>query len=50
MVADAETVNLAQGLFSKNYGEVQVKFVRNTAEFDHELGLELVILQGEYQD
>ena len=48
MVADAETVNLAQGLFNKNYGDVQVKFTRNTADIDHELGLELVILQGEY--
>ena len=50
MVADAETVNIAKGLFEKNYGEVQIKYSRNDAEADHEMSFELVIHQGEYQD
>ena len=48
MIADAETVNLAKGLFDKNYGDVQVKYHRDQADAGKELSLELVILQGEY--
>ena len=44
MVADAETVNLAKGLFDKNYGDVQIKFHRDEADVGKELSLELVIL------
>ena len=50
MIADAETVNLAKGLFEKNYGAVQIKFHRDQEDVEKELSLELVILQGEYQD
>ena len=44
MIADAHTVNLAKGLFEKNYGDVQIKFYRDQEDVEKELSLELVIL------
>ena len=48
MIADADTVNLAKGLFEKNYGDIQIKFHRDENDVGKELSFELVILQGEY--
>ena len=50
MIADAQTINLAKGLFDKNYGAVQIKFHRDQSEVGKEFRFELVIHQGEYQD